>query len=566
MGVTRTVAAGAIAVALAVPGVSTSLIMGAAGAAPVNAEAHVATDADQANDSAAVAATGPESTAADSAASETVASDATAQTEYMDWALRDSFLRYVGGATNVSDGATKMYSNGSNTGSEVEQAYRFQLDKATYEETGHVTRADFKGTVEYFRYCNGQPAQRGNCDLELTISKPTVVLSDEGSYVEADVRSKQYPGGAIFEKQRARIADIDPSSATFTAGGTAVDDGAADKNAAGSNTVTWSNLVPRLTQDGVDTFSGFYNLESPLASLNFTYQGIGGEPTVHEGSVKLIGTARTEVEPGAIRTLINQEFGVVAGSKNLTIVDLRTMRPVTIIEQAGAPNVLYALADNGRLWWVDATTSTLKSGTVSINGLENIKDETAIEHTSVGLTLTADVGATVLSKQASGEAQLTTVDGATGASSIMKIDDTRETIPQVAGAAKDEYALAGFWGDGYSFDAMRDFAQLSDGNYLYFANNNVYAGDNKTWRVDPLLITTDGKVSAIEGGEDLGRLMSGMTVKGRTWRSTMPPTSRTRACSSSLTRTVSWCRTERRSRWATCIRSRAWTSCLMARR
>lgn len=286
---------------------------------------------------------------------------------HLDWALRESFLRHIGGASDVRDGATKTYLDGSNGdgGQRREDGYRFQLSEATFNPEGNVTTAQFAGTVEYFEYCEGREPAEGNCSLELRIANPKVVLSDAESYVLADVRSKQHPSGEIFEKKGARIAEINPALATMEV--------VSDEDSANGNgsVVKWNNLATNLAEDGVNTFSGFYDLGSPLANMSFSYRGEGGVPAGANDGVKLLGNHRTEVEADNGRLLTLGKHAAIAGREAVEIVDATTMQKVGHFAIKDGANVLVSGDGHGRLVFADG--DEIKTVTVREQGLGEIK-------------------------------------------------------------------------------------------------------------------------------------------------------------------------------------------------
>ncbi len=418
----------------------------------------------------------------------------------MEWALRESFINYVGGATSVSGGASK------NAGDDdlVERGYRFALKNVSFDEGSTQTRAEFSGTVHFLQYCGGQAPARGNCDLDLEFSDPTVVVGED-SYLEVDVYAKQYPSGDVFEKKRARIATINPSSARFSQDG---------------KVARWNNLVPTLTVDGVRAFSNFYNLGSPLAPVSFSYVGAGGMPAAAEGGRKLVGGVRTDLKAGASRAVSVGDYLVVATTNALSVVDARTMQQIhhlPIVSDGSVwvispePNVLFFLDDG-----------VVKQATVGPRGLENIteviaKDEAgpiagiASARTTEGWVLYAvrNLGA--------GNASLLSVTS-DGSRSERPIRNVRSTIDGLDSAS--DLALSSIYGENYWFSPMRDMAVLADGSLLFFPATGVDREDG-TWRVPPLRIdplAEELETTVIPGGEAVASTIrpSGMVVAGDT--------------------------------------------------
>lgn len=171
--------------------------------------------------------------------------------EALTWGMRSSFNNYTGGPTEVLDGATQ---NGT------KNRFTFQLESVTYDEATEKLEAKFKGGVHYQKYCEDS-AKHTNCQLDLKIENPRIVISKEGSYVYAKVDSKKYLSTEKYENTGTEgsqpIAQLYTANAKFTQ----TNDGK----------VTWSEIPAVLTKDGVEMFSNFYALNSGLDSLSFSF-------------------------------------------------------------------------------------------------------------------------------------------------------------------------------------------------------------------------------------------------------------------------------------------------------
>lgn len=419
----------------------------------------------------------------------------------LNWALRDSFLRYSLGATNVGDGATKIYSNGTTTPSSesdtVEQYYKFNLKNASFEDATHITRAEFEGSIEYFKYCEGKPAQRGNCSLELTIKDPTIVLSPEGSYVEADVRSKQYPSGEIFEKEDAKIANAWTKTAKFE-----------EKD----GKVSWEGINTSLTEDGVRTFSNFYDLGGPLAPLSFEYEGKGARPG-NDSAPLTIGDKFVSAHEANEDTMIGlQDYVVLATRKGanhstLELIDPATMQSLGELQRPLPYNEsqLYTKGAGNRIYWVEG--QTLKAATASAEGWSDpmaVAEGVGVEPAGIAYDAANDRVGIIARGTNDNDSTLTWVT-ASGEKTTATL-----TAPQDVVKAHDEELF--LYGNGYNRDLYGEIGNISlptqmnvmpDGNILYLPASAVNL-KNGSYRVPPLLIHPDGTAKLADGGTEMG--------------------------------------------------------------
>lgn len=422
----------------------------------------------------------------------------------LNWALRDSFLRYSLGATNVTGGATKIYSNGTTTPSSqsdtVEQYYKFNLKNASFEDATKITRAEFEGSIEYFKYCEGREAKRGNCALELTIKDPTIVLSPEGSYVEADVRSKQYPSGEIFEKDDAKIANAWTKTAKF-----------AEKD----GKVSWEGINTSLTEDGVHTFSNFYDLGGPLAPLSFEYEGKGARPGNDSAPVAVGGSFRSNQVVGNDTMIGLQDYVALATRVSsadkaaVELIDPATMKAV------GAPletplvynqALLFTKGAGNRIYWVEG--QTLKSATASAQGWsapEVVAEGIGVEPAGIAYDAANDRVGIIARGTGDTDSTLTWVTSAGNAETV-KLTPAQDVVA----AHNPEIKLYGqghnrnLYGEAGNIALPTSMSVMPDGNILYMPAVAAYLENNDSYRVPPVLIQPDGTAKLAEGGTHLG--------------------------------------------------------------
>ena len=177
------------------------------------------------------------------------------------WGIRASFNNYVGGPVLVGEGATEDKSTSA-------QRFSFPLENVNFDRDEVRLEAQFKGTVKYKQYCQGNEDKlKANCDLDLTFSNPKVVLDDDkDSYIEATVNSRQYLTGTYYNGggKPVRVVNLYPQSGTF-------------RNADG--TINWSEIPATLTEQGNMMMSEFYNVGEGMDPVDFSYQGDGADIT-----------------------------------------------------------------------------------------------------------------------------------------------------------------------------------------------------------------------------------------------------------------------------------------------
>ncbi|CAB0513230.1 hemin transporter associated protein [Corynebacterium diphtheriae] len=179
------------------------------------------------------------------------AADAKSTGETLTWGVRSSFNNYSGGPTEMLDGAKQ---NGT------KNRFTFQLESVTYDEATEKLEAKFKGGVHYQKYCADE-ASHFDCQLDLKIENPRIVIAKGGSHVFAKVSSKKYQSSGTYTNDGED--DARPIAQLYTANATFKEEG--DK-------VTWSEIPALLTKDGAEMFSNFYPINSGLDSLTFSFK------------------------------------------------------------------------------------------------------------------------------------------------------------------------------------------------------------------------------------------------------------------------------------------------------
>ncbi|AEG84983.1 HtaA domain-containing protein [Corynebacterium ulcerans] len=167
------------------------------------------------------------------------------------WGIRTSFNNYTGGPTSVFGGASQ---------NENKNEFTFELEKTSYDPETERFEAQFKGGIQYKKYCNGTDS----CDLDLKLENPRIVIEKEGSFIYGKVTSKQYKKTETYTNDGDKpLAQLFTASAEFTQTATEV---------------SWSSIPTTLTYDGNKMFSEFYSVGGGLAPISFKFN-----PSPHPG-------------------------------------------------------------------------------------------------------------------------------------------------------------------------------------------------------------------------------------------------------------------------------------------
>lgn len=365
----------------------------------------------------------------------------------LEWGIRASFNNYTGGATVISDGATKT-ANG----------FSFELVEQSYSAAGNRTEAQFNGTVIYRKYCSiPEKPLEGTCQLDLTFNDPKVVISDEGSYLEATVSSKQYGKNETFAPETpVRVANLFTSSANFSS-----DNGR----------VNWSNITTSLTEDGNKMFSGFYNVGEGLDPLSFNYPGEGSRPASDSGEPTLTDAtwdSKKEYIDGP-HTLIDADPHIIVGETggNIVLLDadlnelgrssVRLTSDSTIAYDKASKTVYFVGAANRKeLGAISVANGVVGEPTVAFTAPNDI--------VSVGVNNRGQVAAISLS---SDKNTATLITNAGGSFAELPLPSSQELVGS---------ALTGgsIWGD-FSFGGDNiELLPMNDGTFVFNATGAPY--------------------------------------------------------------------------------------------
>lgn len=159
----------------------------------------------------------------------------------LDWGVKASFRRYVGGpiahgAITTGGGAT---ANGDGT-------FRFAADGGTYDPASGRATLRFGGSVRF----SGHAGQ-----LDLTIARPRLEIDGGVATLHADVSSKSLSGGVVEQFTGVDLARVDlgtPAAGPAVAGGR----------------LGWRELPAALTANGAPAFAAFYPAGTALDPLS----------------------------------------------------------------------------------------------------------------------------------------------------------------------------------------------------------------------------------------------------------------------------------------------------------
>lgn len=160
----------------------------------------------------------------------------------VDWGIKQSFREYVKGPIaqgqiEVSGGATEA----------EDGTFKFPVESGTYDLTTHTVEVQGIGTVHFTgHYSGGVPA------LDVTFSNPRVIVGKD-SVVYADVIDKSF--GADNSYPGSEFALLDASTI---------------KPASANEAVTLNDIPAELTEEGAQSFAGFYAAGDELDPLSLT--------------------------------------------------------------------------------------------------------------------------------------------------------------------------------------------------------------------------------------------------------------------------------------------------------
>lgn len=184
------------------------------------------------------------------------AEDRTVRGGRLDWGIKSSFLSYVTGP--IAQGSWSL-KGGAAT---VDSHFRFHSATGSYDPDSGAFRAGFSGGVRFV----GHRKADGSYELDLTISRPTVRISADGSGIlHADMTSRAKGTGKVTRASQVPLAELDLSGIDMTGG---------------SSPVTLTNVPATLTSQGAEAFAGYYTEGMELDPVSLSVDlAAAGKPT-----------------------------------------------------------------------------------------------------------------------------------------------------------------------------------------------------------------------------------------------------------------------------------------------
>ncbi|MEU1310853.1 HtaA domain-containing protein [Streptomyces cinnamoneus] len=181
----------------------------------------------------------------------------------LDWGIKSSFQSYVTGP--VAQGSWDLQGGAATVGG---SQFRFHSAKGSHRPGTGAFEAAFSGGVHF----TGHRKPDGSHELDLTVSRPTVRISDGNGTLYADVTSKAKGTGEVTTASRVPFAALDVSGVNLRGSGTAVQ---------------LANVPATLTEQGAKAFAGYYT------------RGTALDPVSLSADIVAAATASPGTSPGA---------------------------------------------------------------------------------------------------------------------------------------------------------------------------------------------------------------------------------------------------------------------------
>ncbi|APT84751.1 HtaA domain-containing protein [Corynebacterium aquilae] len=412
--------------------------------------------------------------------------DYAAETLALKWQIRPSFNSYVGGPSRVLDGL--RYDAGT---------YYWPFKDVT--TSGTKVSFNYGGTVNYQKYCaDAENPKRGACDMDLTISNPSVVVDTEthkavlqATVHTIDYTSKQWSGPAIVE-----LADVKMPTGSFNV------TGSGDKAI-----TTWRGLSSTLTAAGNKAFSNFYEAGSPMGDVAFSYQGtvdVSGEAAPYT-IASHFNTNKSWSKANALYTTTSNKLVHITDAgwdgARIELIDPATSTIVASEDTARIPAAFSAFdpASNTLYYLVkgeDEKPNTVYTRTISDSGLGTEAVLGEVPGAATGLALSTTGKLAVLT--GGDDAALTELDTTTKAAQTFALPAPSTLFDLDAENYSNDFYGSTFFGADNS-----PLRALPDGSYVYAYGHLLQLPGEKTKPAPPLHIIPrkDNPVVPITAGE-----------------------------------------------------------------
>ncbi|WP_367430904.1 HtaA domain-containing protein [Streptomyces celluloflavus] len=164
----------------------------------------------------------------------------------LDWAVKSSFQSYVTGP--VAHGSWNLTGGAATVGA---GRFRFHSAAGSYDPDSGALTAGFSGGVHF----TGHRKPDGSYELDLTISRPEVVISGGRGTLYADMTSKEKGTGKVTTSSRVPLASLGVGGLDTRGGG---------------STIALDNLPATLTSQGASAFAGYYSAGTPLDPVSLS--------------------------------------------------------------------------------------------------------------------------------------------------------------------------------------------------------------------------------------------------------------------------------------------------------
>ncbi|WP_405531697.1 HtaA domain-containing protein [Streptomyces avidinii] len=176
----------------------------------------------------------------------TAAQAGTVQGGRLDWGIKSSFQSYVTGP--VAKGSFKLKSGAATVGGSL---FRFHSANGSYDPDSGAFEASYSGGVTF----QGHQKPDGVHELDMTISRPTVKISDGRGTLYVDVSSKAKDSGAVTSQSQVAFASLGVGGINMKGG---------------ASPLTLTNLPATLTAEGAKAFAGYYGAGTQLDPVSLS--------------------------------------------------------------------------------------------------------------------------------------------------------------------------------------------------------------------------------------------------------------------------------------------------------
>ena len=406
----------------------------------------------------------------------------------LEWGIRSSFNNYVGGSTHIFDGAKTSG-----------KSYLWPYLGTDKNEDGSVS-INYGGTVNFMKYCTDpEDPQRGACQLDLTLSNPTIktVPGTGKGMLSVVVHTIDYATKQWSGPERIDFAVVDFDAGRFNQGKTA--------DAELGEVTSWRGVAGALTAAGNQAFSNFYAEHGFVNSLSFSYPGkdaLEGTPdgytvsTVADTTIDFSGAKKIlQLKDGNI-FVVTSDWGTTKGV--VASPDLRTISEGFDVPFDSSNNVVVDNSSGDLIWIKDGT---VYAAPVSSTGVGAARELASYPGTATAFASTPAGTYGILSLDGD-DAKFTTVTSSGEATTV----DLPKSTDVYA-----KYKLNGNYWDqvyGTTFRSSNIGMQgLNDGTFIFVYDHNLTYGDGDAKRgatplhISPAKESVAERVSPIEAFE-----------------------------------------------------------------